>query len=177
MEHLLTTLRKISQQHDLPVLLIGGHAVSALGHPRSTFDVDLLIPRPSAPAWRDQLLPLGYTVHSENENFVQLEAKPDWPLPPIDLMLVDDDVFRMLHEERHDLSELPTPSPQALIALKLHAIHQPSRVNTEQDWSDVLALIEAQKLTLDDPSFSATILKHGGEPALERIKTHLAQRD
>ena len=58
-----------------------------------------------------------------------------------------------------------------MIALKLHAIRQPAREDAEKDWSDVLALVKAHQLTLDDPDFSATILKHGGETAIERIRT------
>ena len=44
-----------------------------------------------------------------------------------------------------------------MVALKLHAI------------------IDAQSLTLDDPAFSATVLKHGGTKAITRITEHLAR--
>ena len=45
----------------------------------------------------------------------------------------------------------------------------------EKDWSDILAIIDTQSLTLDDPEFSATVLKHGGENAIARIADHLAR--
>jgi hypothetical protein len=61
-----------------------------------------------------------------------------------------------------------------MIALKLHAIRQPSRDDVEKDWSDVLALVKAHQLTLDDPEFSATVLKHGGEIAIKRIQATLS---
>ena len=44
MNHLLDRIAELSHREDLPVLLIGGHAVTSLGCPRSTFDIDLLIP-------------------------------------------------------------------------------------------------------------------------------------
>ena len=61
-------------------------------------------------------------------------------------------------------------------ALKLHAINQPSRQNSEQDWGDVIALIRVHKLSLDDPEFSAIVLKHGGQTATDRIKASLVSR-
>ena len=62
-----------------------------------------------------------------------------------------------------------------MVALKLHAINQPGREDIEKDWSDILAIIDTQSLTLDDPEFSATVLKHGGENAIARIADHLAR--
>ena len=107
----------------------------------------------------------------------QFEAKPDWPLPAIDLMLVDPDVFGSLQTERVETSTIPTPSVTSLIALKLHAIRQPSRSNNNQDWTDILALIDVHQLTLDDSTFSAIVSKHGGTDGITRIRAHLDQRD
>lgn len=172
MEHLLTTLNRIREEKHLPALLIGGHAVTALGHPRATFDVDLLIPRSAASGWREELGALGYMLFAENSNFLQFEPKPDWPLPPIDLMLVDEDVFGALQSGQVESQILPTPSAPSLIALKLHAIRQSSRERAEQDWSDILALVDAHDLSLDDPDFAAIVLRHGGEAAIDRIREH-----
>lgn len=61
-----------------------------------------------------------------------------------------------------------------MIALKLHEIHQPTRENTAQDWSDAIALAKANHLSLDDPGFPPIVLKHGGENAIERIIAALA---
>lgn len=64
-----------------------------------------------------------------------------------------------------------------MIALKLHAINQPAREDVEKDWSDVLALVKAHKLSLDDPEFFATVLRHGGESAIRRIQASLTGGD
>ena len=151
-------------------LMIGGHAVTALGHPRATYDLDLLIPRSSASKWRELLMALNYRSFAENSNFHQYEAGGDLPLPPVDLMLVDDDVYGALEETKTDTPPIPTPGVVAMVALKLHAIKQPGRGDAHQDWSDILALVKAHGLTLDDAEFSATVLKHGGEKAIQRIK-------
>jgi len=172
-ESFLTTISKLIEEKDLPALMIGGHAVTALGHPRATFDLDLLIPRSSAGKWRTELTQLRYRLFAESTNFHQFEAHPELPLPPIDLMLVEDEVFETLEQSKIDSKPIATPGVVAMIALKLHAINQPARDDVEKDWSDVLALIKAHKLSLDDPDFSAIVLRHGGETAIQRINASL----
>jgi hypothetical protein len=174
MENFLTTISKLIRDKNLPALMIGGHAVTALGHPRATFDLDLLIPRSSSETWKTELAQLSYQPFSESSNFIQFEATHDFPLPPIDLMLIDDAVFDTILADKIDSTPLATPNARTMIALKLHAINQPSRQNTEQDWSDVIALIRTHKLTLDDAEFSSIVLKHGGQTAIDRIKTALS---
>jgi hypothetical protein len=170
MQSFLTTISHLIAEKGLPALMIGGHAVTALGHPRATFDLDLLIPRSSAGEWKIELLKLHYRIFAESANFHQFEASPDLPLSPLDLMLVDDEVFQTLELTKIDSKPIATPGVVAMIALKLHAIQHPARDNVEKDWSDVLALVKAHQLSLDDPDFSATVLKHGGEIALKRIQ-------
>jgi len=173
MEHLLTTIKKLMTEHELPALLIGGHAVTAIGHPRATFDIDLLIPHKNAEQWKNTLGNLHYRLFSESKNFLQFESASELPLPALDLMLVEQDVFESLQAGQTDHQPIPTPSPEAMIALKLHAINQPAREDTAKDWSDIFAIISAQSLSLDDPDFSAIVQKHGGEEAVQKISNHL----
>ncbi|RYD30684.1 MAG: hypothetical protein EOP87_16205 [Verrucomicrobiaceae bacterium] len=177
MESFITTISRVIAEKGLPALMIGGHAVTALGHPRATFDLDLLIPRSSAESWRIELVSLRYRLFSESPNFQQYEASPDFPLPPVDLMLVDDNVFQVLETTKSSSAPIATPGVLAMIALKLHAIHQPAREDVEKDWADVIALAKANKLSLDDPEFSATVLRHGGEHAIRRIQASLIGGD
>lgn len=174
MESFLTTVAALIREKQLPALMIGGHAVTALGHPRATFDLDLLIPRHAADLWKSELSKLGYRPYAETANFLQFEAHPSLPLPPVDLMLVDGDVFQTLNATKTTHLPIATPDVKSMIALKLHAINQPARENTAQDWEDVIALAKAHHLTLDDPEFSSIVLKHGGENAIGRIKAALA---
>lgn len=46
--------------------MIGGHAVTALGHPRATFDLDLLIQKSSSVIWKNELAQLSYQPFSES---------------------------------------------------------------------------------------------------------------
>ncbi|MGA0899079.1 MAG: hypothetical protein ACO3SO_01600 [Luteolibacter sp.] len=169
-QSLLTTIAERMREHDLPGLMIGGHAVTALGHPRATFDLDLLIPRSASDKWKRVMSDMNYRLFAESSNFQQYEAPEQFPLPPVDLMLVDDEVYEAMQEARADTQPISTPNVMALIALKLHAIKQPGREDTAKDWSDVIALTKAHSLSLDDEEFSAIVLKHGGESAIERIR-------
>lgn len=177
MQSFLTTISQLIEEKGLPALMIGGHAVTALGHPRATFDLDLLIPQSSAGKWKTELLKLHYRIFAESANFHQFEATANLPLPPLDLMLVNDEVFQTLELTKIDSKPIATPGVVAMIALKLHAIQQPARDNVEKDWSDVLALVKTHQLSLDDPAFSATVFKHGGESALKRIQAASSGRN
>jgi hypothetical protein len=170
MQSFLTTIGKLIEEQRLPALMIGGHAVTALGHPRATFDLDLLIPRSSVETWRHELAAFHYRVFHESINFLQFESSPELPLPPLDLMVVEDEVFEAFDRSKTNLKPIATPDVKAMIALKLHAIRQPARLNAAQDWADVMALIQAHQLTLDDAEFSAIVRRHGGEGAIGRIR-------
>lgn len=66
MQSLLTTISKLIDEKNLPALMIGGHAVTALGHPRATYDLDLLIPRSAVGRWVAELSALHYRVFAES---------------------------------------------------------------------------------------------------------------
>lgn len=162
-------------KENLPALMIGGHAVTALGHPRATFDLDLLVPRSSADRWKSAMTHLSYRIFAQSENFHQYEADNDFPLAPIDLMLVDDEVFRVLEESKCSTTPIATPSVEAMIALKLHATKHRSKVDAEKDWSDIFALMRIHQLTLDDESFAAMVERHAGRHAIEKIRIAFAE--
>lgn len=174
MQSLLNTVADVMREKNLRGLMIGGHAVTALGHARATFDLDLIIPRSSAQDWNAALVGLRYRKFSESANFLQYEAPSDFPLPPIDLMLVDEDVFDTLELTKTHSEPIAVPSVEAMIALKLHAAKQQHRTEAEKDWSDVIALFKAHGLSLDAPHIHAMIMRHGGQYAIERIQAAIA---
>ena len=71
MESLITTVANLIREKNLPALMIGGHAVTALGHPRATYDLDLLIPRSAADKWEAELSRLSYRPYAGTSNFLQ----------------------------------------------------------------------------------------------------------
>jgi hypothetical protein len=172
-KQLLDQIAEIMKEKNLPGLMICGHAVTALGYSRATFDLDLLIPRSSSGAWRSELSTLSYRLFAESENFHQYEATLHFPLAPVDLMLVDDDVFAVLEQSKRNSTPIATPSVEAMIALKLHAVNHRNAADADKDWLDIFALMRIHQLTLDDDGFAAMVMRHGGNAAIERIKTKL----
>jgi len=169
------TVFEALHQDSIPFLVIGGHAVVLHGHQRNTFDLDLLISELSLPVTKSVLERLGYTPYFESGAFLQLT--PRTGLPPLDLMIVDETTFtRLSHftETRvFDGSTIRIPDPKRLVAMKLHALKAASRVNREKDWDDVVGIIRASNLTIEDPEVKEIIQQHGSPGTIEEIRRRL----
>ena len=156
----------------VPFLVIGGHAVVLHGHLRNTFDLDLLSAESKLPRARVALNDLGYRTYFETDAFLQLQAPAN--LPPLDLMIVDDQTFSRIEvtaiQRVLDGQQIRIPDALRLIALKLHATRDRARRATETDWEDVVGLLAAANRTLEDPELRAIISTYGGNGALAEIK-------
>jgi hypothetical protein len=157
----------------LPFLLAGGHAVIAHGHPRNTFDIDLIIRRVDRALWEDLARSLGYSFHREGPTFLQFNP-PNAETLPLDLMLVGDDTFAKLMAEA-----VPAPASAAgakvvslrhLLALKCHAIKHGHQGRIVKDADDVIRLAVANKLDLNEPSIRDLFLKHSTAEFYEKVR-------
>jgi hypothetical protein len=79
------------EEPPLPSLVIGGYAVAAHGHTRTTFDVDLLVRRAQRDAWFARLAAAGLSVFGETLAFAQFSQPAGGE--GLDLMFVDDPTF------------------------------------------------------------------------------------
>ena len=156
----------------VPFLVIGGHAVVLHGHLRNTFDLDLLVAESKLASARAALTDLGYRTYFEIDAFLQLQAPEN--LPPLDLMIVDDQTFSRVEatadQKILDGHRIRIPDAPRLIALKLHATRDATRRTTETDWQDIAGLVMAADLSLEDPELRAIISRYGGIEALAEIK-------
>jgi hypothetical protein len=162
----------------LPSLLIGGHAVTAHGHPRNTFDLDLLIPRSSLKNWRDFVLAEGYSIYQEGSAFLQFNP-PDEETLPLDLMIVSDESYHQFEIEAEPNSTVePTVKMVALkhlLALKSHAIRHGHAGRVEKDMDDVIGLVRANGIDVANAEWRDIFLKYGLPELHEkllRIKGH-----
>ncbi len=162
----------------LPFVLAGGHAVIAHGHPRNTFDIDLVIRRADQARWTDLALSLGYSVHREGPTFIQFNP-PNAQSLPLDLMLVGDETFEKLTADA-----VPAPASAAgakvvslrhLLALKCHAIKHGHGGRIVKDADDVIHLVLANKLDLDEPTMRDVFRKHGTAELYEKVR-HLSRQ-
>ena len=163
-------------ERDLPCLLVGGLAVVLHGHPRATFDIDLMIPDSSTDCWNAFLNEQGLKEYHRTDAFAQFEGSDKGT--NVDLMIVDEKTFGKLerNSETKWLDEVAVriPSAKHLVALKLHAVSQENRARKDQDWSDVVALIQGCDLDLTEGSFRELIERYGGPEAVREIERRIA---
>jgi hypothetical protein len=167
---LIERLTEEAVKRDMDFLLIGGQAIGVLGHLRLTMDIDFLVLASKKSGWEELLGTYGYRCFSEGKGFAQFEGKPGWPR--VDLMLVDNATFAKLRADAVETKGKLTPSPQHMVALKLHAARSRERDpdKSNQDWIDIRKLIELHRLDPSDEAFASLILRYGGQEALERIR-------
>lgn len=170
---LLQTICQRAAEKDLPVLLIGGHAVIAHGYQRNTFDIDLVSRTSNRSAWHDLLSHLGYEIFSERDNFSQFTASGEQEMD-IDVMFVNDATFDKLLIESQPLLTL-TPQAKAvslqhLLALKCHALKHTHPGRTIKDMDDVIRLIEINSIDLENEEWKRLFLKHGTVELYEKLR-------
>lgn len=177
-ESIIQIVQKAEEQK-LPYLLVGGHAVILYGVTRFTRDFDLLIPDTHEESWIEFLSQqFHYRRYHSTHAFLQFDhVSPD--LPSIDIMLVDANTWEKLSAKARTMPldlgvSAHVPHPTHLIALKLAAVSSPYRRRGNVDWSDIVNLIQEQKLSLDDPEFRAIILRYGSEEILKRLQKDLS---
>lgn len=147
----------------LDAVLVGGNAVNLHAYSRATFDVDLLVREQDAESWIAFFLARGYAIFRRSSNFIRLRfaADPSSALP-IDLMLVSEETFDKIQREslRREVGSgltLAIPSALHLIAMKLHALHNPERVERGSDLQDVRHLIRTARIDVCGPAFTAIL--------------------
>jgi hypothetical protein len=135
-----------------PLLLVGGHALTAYGVVRQTIDVDCLIAVDDKNALAQTLKGDGYREIGSTENAVRY-ASSATALPDVDVLLVDAATFEKLFTEGNNLrraeQDFRVPSLRHLIALKLHAIRNDPR-REARDFADIAELLRL------NPSHRAT---------------------
>lgn len=162
---------------EVPFLMIGGHAVIALGHVRATFDYDFLTSESHRAGLNAVFEDLGYTLFAANGPFVQWTAPPG--LPPVDIMVVADDTFAKLNATSRGVciagQTVRIPSPENLIALKLHASRQRAEESaSHQDWVDIVQIVRQQGLDVAEPSFRALLVRYGGPGTPDKLSRLLS---
>ena len=157
----------------LPFLVAGRLAVIAHGHPRNTFDIDLIIRRTDRDKWTEFAGAIGYSFFREGVTFLQFNPTTSRALP-LDLMLVSDDTFAKLLAEA-----VPAPPSAAgakivslrhLLALKCHAIKHGHQGRIVKDADDVIRLVQVNQLDVNDPGIRELFLKHGTTELYEKIR-------
>lgn len=144
-EHVLTTLLELLDRERVRYAAMGGFAISALGIPRATQDIDFLVHRDDLPAFERIMAGLGYQRHHHSDDVSQY-YHPQAAWGAIDI----------IHAFRHHSTEMlerATPHPifdgaktvkvleaEDIIGLKVQAMaNNPIRRSREAADIDTLA--------------------------------------
>jgi hypothetical protein len=170
---ILASLSARATEAGLNFLVAGGHAVIAHGHVRNTFDLDLIVSKGQQEEWIELLDGLRYSCFHRASSFMQFTARDPRTLP-LDLMLVNEDTFAKLLTEGSPLPEgLPAGklvSLRHLLALKCHAIKHGHGGRIVKDADDVIGLVKANRVDLEDPEIRALFRKHGTDELYEKVR-------
>ncbi len=178
---IFAAVAQASSARDLPVLVIGGHAVNAYGHLRTTVDADFLVRADDLPAWREILESFNYRWRGGSEAFAQLDPPlAEVTALPVDLMLVSRETFRKLAIDARELAfgatRLLVPRPLHLVALKLHAMKNDERRRLGKDLSDILQIIRLCGIDPADAEFLETVERYANPQTRTLLATALAAR-
>ncbi len=166
----------------LEAILVGGNAVNLYSYSRTTFDVDLLVREGDAVPWLAFFKARGYAISRRTANFIRLrfEADPAGALP-LDLMLANEQTFHRIQAESqrcvigHELA-LAIPSALHLIAMKLHALRNPHRVEKGVDLQDVRHLIKIAKIDVSSPEVRAILEHYASDTIRQTIEDEFGNR-
>jgi hypothetical protein len=166
----------------LESLLVGGNAINLLAYSRTTFDLDLLVRESDAEHWLSFFARHGYAVFHRSANFIRLRfaADPGAALP-VDLMLADTETFQKIRADSqlHDLGndlKLPIPSPLHLIAMKLHGLRNPARLESGIDLQDVKHLIRTARIDTSSEEFNEITLRYATPAVRDRLLRELGEQ-
>lgn len=171
---LIERLTREAGKRGVDFLVIGGHAVAHHGYERLTLDIDFLSAGELREKWRSIMGELGYSATGVNPAFDQfIHTVPGWT--HVDIMYVNPDTWKKLRAEAvakpSGQVTVHVPSPQHLVALKLHAATDPQRADAEKDWNDIVHLVRRHRMDPEDEGFSALVIRYGGLKGLEKLKS------
>lgn len=160
------------QKTKIDVILIGGQALGARGYQRVTLDLDFMIVAEDYEKLKPEIEGQGYGEIVRTNVAARMRAASD-DLIDIDFMFVDPDTFDGIRKEAEaenfEGCEFKVPSPEHLIALKLHAITQQPKVRELKDLNDIVELIQANPIDVQSNAFKSLCLKFGTEALYKKI--------
>src|SRR5437867_2120988 len=155
------------ERNDIPYLLIGGLASSALGRPRWTHDIDVFVTPDDAPAALEALARAGFKTEKTDPNWL-FKAVKDGALVDVIFqskghIYLDDGMMRRARTVEYRGRWLRVMAPEDLIVLKamVHDEH------VGHHWHDALGVIAARDL--DSDYLVVRAMQHGARRVLSLL--------
>ena len=170
---------RISRDQKLPFLVIGGHAVIASGYRRTTDDLDIVVTKEHRQTWREIMEGIGYRLFSDQPTFAQFRPPQPWEWP-VDLMFVSQETFSKMSKDAVETTihetKVRIPSPEHLIALKLHALRYGPPRRGGIDLTDIIEIVVANKMNVTSDTFKEICERFGTVEIYARIKVALGEK-
>lgn len=145
-----------------PWAVVGGLSLAALGFPRSTLDLDVVVPATVQDALVDHLEREGYRTLHRSAGYSN-HQHPDPERGRVDFVYVRGDTAKELFSSTLTVAgpqgrQLRVPKPEHLIAMKVLAMkNDPERAS--QDLADIRVLLGLPGVDLDE--VRTTFARHG----------------
>jgi hypothetical protein len=156
------------------VAVVGGIALAAYGHPRSTLDLDLVVDGDRQPQVIDVLAAQGFETLHQSTGYSN-HLHPDPTRGRVDVLYVRDRTRDSIFAGLRLLpgpgeAPIPVPRPEHLIAMKVHAIrHAPARL--WQDMADIAHLVRLDGV--DREEVRGYFVRAGLEDKWRELEAHL----
>ena len=141
-------LSSLFARHKVQSVLVGGYALIINKVQRMTFDVDFIITAVDCSRIEPDIINAGYSVFSRQSSFVQFKSEKKG-LRDIDFLISDGQTLERLitHGKKVVIAGeiFIVPSPEHLIAMKLHSIAG-NRKRELKDFPDVVQLMIANAI-------------------------------
>ena len=158
----LETIATFLEENDFRYALIGGLALAAYGHARSTLDVDLVVERDQQDRIIDFMESNGFDTLHHSDGYSN-HSYADDKLRRVDFVYVRGETADRLFDSTINFASpdglnIPVPRPEHLIAMKVLAMkNDPER--TFQELADIRALMSRPKV--DRQEIRRYFDKHG----------------
>jgi Uncharacterised nucleotidyltransferase len=175
MKSVLQMLMEISAEHQIPVLVIGGHALQAYGVTRQTLDVDVLVSEAQAMAMDAALHHVGYSQVARSEIFARYRH-PSMVLADVDILYVDNETARKMSQQAQQSAvaetSCPVPALPHLLGMKLHAIRtNPQR--EARDFADIVELVRSNPGSISKDELHHLCATYAPEGIWEKLEAAL----
>lgn len=170
---ILDLIHQLAVKEGIEFMLIGGHAINAIGDRRQTRDIDFVACENDKDKWKALLSGLDYQLFNESNAFLQFKPG-DISQWPVDIMLVNQDTFLGLMADANTVNlggqeDILIPSAEHLVAMKLHAFKQGDPVRKTRDLADIISLIHNSQMDINGKRFRELCIKYATEAEYEEI--------
>jgi Nucleotidyl transferase AbiEii toxin, Type IV TA system len=166
-------LSSVFKRHDIQAVLVGGYALIANKVQRMTFDIDFLISQEACNKIEADIINAGYSPLNRQDAFVQFKSEKIG-LRDIDFLIGDEHTIDLLIDQgkRVFIAGEPfiVPSPEHLIAMKLHSIAG-NKMRELKDFPDIVNLLAANSIDPLDEKIKSMFDKYALGDFYKRVIT------